>query len=784
MKIEVPQQLNTNTIAGDFNSLEAGIDESSLPFILEMLSKNFYSNPIGSIVREITSNCFDSHAEAGTDDAVIIKLDKDDEGDYVSFSDFGVGLSPERIRKVYMTYFTSTKRHTNNQIGGFGLGSKTPLSYTDWFYITTNFNKKKYQYLFSKGSKLPTLDLLSESDTEDQNGTEIRIYIKTNDISKFQREMGSQLCYFDNVYFEGCSIDNDYKIYEGKTFKFRSKDQYSQYMHICFGKVAYPIDWQQLNRPMLEIPVGVKFEISELIVTPNRESLRYTDEIIKLVNERIEETIKELTELYNNQCKEHSDFKEWWLNKKQDRILKLGENTLKLKGLKDLVKEDVFIPFKDFDLSLYFDKDPIDAIYNFTTYVDNGKISKNTGWRGNKTDYLLDELKLFYSKDTNYSALKNYNVRCGWIIHRRKYSDVFKSLVKSNYWDNEYKSRFIIKEKNKKGEVIDDGYSYFNLGFALRTYKLIKFYHNLVESKVKDYHGVISQDVIISFQRQKEENDYNLKRKINGEVHIKRLNDNIDFDWKISEIEKFKGLIVYGSLEDKDLLDKAHAFLWMIPTLRTERKIKDTITNTIHPEICCIIRIAKNNFKYFKNKPNMTHVKDLYGDNKLFRKVASMYKIEDILTQYLKNYSSFETKSFIRYMKNINQEIGERIEKLYNYHLKFKCDEGLKYTLITRNQLKKEILDIAYNLNLFDPSIEEDILVLNRYFEGVELLKHIDFNDETLPVILMYLRDKKKKLNFDYYTAIVPPTQEGDQLKIDFDPPSKEIKFKIITKAA
>jgi hypothetical protein len=576
MKIEVPKQLETNTIAGDFNSLEAGIDESSLPFILEMLSKNFYSNPIGSIVREITSNCFDSHAEANSDDPVIIRLDEDKEGNYVSFNDFGVGLSPERMQTIYMQYFKSTKRHTNNQIGGFGLGSKTPLSYTDWFYITTNYDKKKYQYLFSKGERLPTLDLLSETDTEDKNGTEIRIYIKATDISKFQREMESQLCYFDNVYFEGCGIDNEYNIYEGKYFKYRSIGQYNQYMHICFGKVAYPIDWNQLNRGSIEIAVGIKFEISELVVTPNRESLRYTDSVIKLVNERIDETIKELTELYNNQRKEHNDFKEWWFNKKQDRILKLGDSNLKLKSLKGLVKEDVYSPFKEFDLDLYHDKDPIDTIYNFETYIDTGKIIKNQHWtRGNKTDFFLEQYtSLTYSKDRNYSTLRNYNVSYGWIINRRKLVDVFKALVKPVMLDFEYKSRFVIFERCKKGVPIEEGYSYFNLGFAMKTYKLIKFYHNLVESKIKDYHGTISQDVLVNFQRQKEENDYNLKRKINGEVFVKRLNDNQDFDWKISEIERYKGIVVYGALEDKEELDNAHAFLYNVPTLLKKEQIR------------------------------------------------------------------------------------------------------------------------------------------------------------------------------------------------------------------
>jgi HSP90 family molecular chaperone len=88
--------------------------------IFQMFTKNVYSNPIGTVVREITSNCFDSHVEAGTDNAknpVIIKhtvdtLTTDEKEEtvqhYISFIDNGVGMSPERVENIYGVYFEST----------------------------------------------------------------------------------------------------------------------------------------------------------------------------------------------------------------------------------------------------------------------------------------------------------------------------------------------------------------------------------------------------------------------------------------------------------------------------------------------------------------------------------------------------------------------------------------------------------------------------------------------------------------------------------------------------
>ena len=70
---------------------DMSLDENSKTMIFQILSKGIYSNPIGSVVREITSNCFDSHVEAGVDLPVRIRLslDKMTNTQYISFIDYG-----------------------------------------------------------------------------------------------------------------------------------------------------------------------------------------------------------------------------------------------------------------------------------------------------------------------------------------------------------------------------------------------------------------------------------------------------------------------------------------------------------------------------------------------------------------------------------------------------------------------------------------------------------------------------------------------------------------------
>lgn len=114
------------TVNTDIEGTESTISTENMGFMFNILSKSYYSRGIDSIVREITSNCFDSHIEANVEDPIIIRFDKDVENDTLTivFKDVGVGLSTDRVKNVFESWFTSTKRDSNNYIGAFGLTKK------------------------------------------------------------------------------------------------------------------------------------------------------------------------------------------------------------------------------------------------------------------------------------------------------------------------------------------------------------------------------------------------------------------------------------------------------------------------------------------------------------------------------------------------------------------------------------------------------------------------------------------------------------------------------------
>jgi DNA topoisomerase VI subunit B len=86
-----------------------------------MLSK-FYSDAVGSLIRETTSNALDSHREINSSEPIIVSFLANDEGNYeFSVEDFGVGINKDTINNILRKYGKSTKRNSVNQLGAFGL---------------------------------------------------------------------------------------------------------------------------------------------------------------------------------------------------------------------------------------------------------------------------------------------------------------------------------------------------------------------------------------------------------------------------------------------------------------------------------------------------------------------------------------------------------------------------------------------------------------------------------------------------------------------------------------
>ena len=169
------------------------------PVLFNILSDSLYSNKIGSIVRELASNARDAHRAVGKlHEPFKISLTSKSLFYYgqpcFSIKDNGPGLTEEEVMNIYSVYGASNKRDSNEFTGGFGIGSKSPFSYTESFTVISIVDGVKNTYCaFIDKDGFPSITKMGTSETEEGNGLEVCFAIKTSDIANFRYEIKNQL---------------------------------------------------------------------------------------------------------------------------------------------------------------------------------------------------------------------------------------------------------------------------------------------------------------------------------------------------------------------------------------------------------------------------------------------------------------------------------------------------------------------------------------------------------------------------------------------------------------
>ena len=299
---------NKLEISGGSTSSTFGIAVNGKAF--RVLSSNLYSNKIGSIVREISTNAYDSHVVNGNPEVPFEIHLPDAFNPWFSVKDFGTGMSSSDITSVFVSYFTSTKDQSNDCTGMLGLGSKSPFSYTDQFTVTSiKDGTRKIYSAFIADNGVPNITEMFSSETTEQNGVEIKLSVKREDYAEFTKEVKEQLKYFKvQPKIINGSIPVDPKVeyvIDSPNIRINKESKYNSEITLVQGVVGYPLDVAQIskelnpkNRGLLNnikalCPV-IYFNIGEISVTASRESVEYTNTTIKNICNKLDLVYAEL----------------------------------------------------------------------------------------------------------------------------------------------------------------------------------------------------------------------------------------------------------------------------------------------------------------------------------------------------------------------------------------------------------------------------------------------------------------------------------------------------------
>lgn len=264
-----------------------------------ILSSNLYTDKITAIIRELSTNAVDAHIAAKTEHQQFeVGLPTTWEQQF-SIRDFGTGLSRDQIEHLYTTYFESDKTHSDDFVGGLGLGSKSPFSYTDNFTVVSYHNGEKHIYSMCIEDGYPACKHLISEETTEPNGLEITL-ATNNDHQEWQRKAAEVYKYFDRIKpkFVSGAITITPPDYERKNDKWAIMRGASNTMdmHVVMGGVCYKISHNSVDKNKIKMPVGgmtMFANVGEVEIQASRESLHMDHRTVEFINNRIDDYLEE-----------------------------------------------------------------------------------------------------------------------------------------------------------------------------------------------------------------------------------------------------------------------------------------------------------------------------------------------------------------------------------------------------------------------------------------------------------------------------------------------------------
>lgn len=721
---------------GDVTTIEMSLDLESQQVLMMMLSKNLYSDEIGSTVRELASNALDSHRRAGVDKPIVVSLKQNAQYNWeFTVEDFGVGLDSDDIRDIISKYGKSLAREEVNSLGAMGLGFKSPLSYTSSFYFIGRKSGVERKWTMYEGEEKNSIDMLSEEPTTEPDGVKVIVPVKFSSKDDFVRKIKEQLAYFEGVYFDGPNLRNDFTIYRGEHFQWSQLSSDTS-LHLCLDNVYYPIDFAKLGISRINFPLALRFSLRDgIFPVPNRESLRYTPEAKQKILDKLKLVATYFVDKFNESIGEVEDVQtvfDYYSGSVRNVVLegrvfdvaqikKYSENTIaqpKLKGVK-YIRLDVLNNMKDHILGEYCIK------YNVTRY----KMSEDKGTSDVKVKHLA---------------------HCNYFVYNDKISGNMREYLKTLVMGETkiIKKVAPFKLGNSRSLLPNNYYRILGLNsYPKHLWRKVITEFQMIQksytSQFKDIDEIVIPKDWLERKKKVRVSSYTTRRvKLSGEITCKQAaeleksmsNRNCKFvatTLKLEELHKFKGLTVYTHHDDFLKLDPLYS--------ASRRKHRMRFLTFSDRELKIVNPLDIHNLISYK--------KFMEGNNMMFKRIVTAYLIDQLISS---NSAVFEKRAIFA---DISKDLHDKLEKLKEY-------KGNNYAYGSL-QLYTAMLEVAVPNKLFDPSI------YSEYVEIKELLAKLTFINPILKTV---------STTYSYSKENVMSKEEGVSILCDL---FKHYKYRI-----
>jgi len=743
------------------DTVKMSLDLDSAQVLMQMLSKNLYSDAIGSTIRECASNALDSHRRAGSDKPIIVSFKRNNQADTYEFAveDFGIGLDADDVVNIISKYGKSTKRDSNTELGMMGLGFKAPLAYSSSFYFVARKNGMERKYMMYEGEDTNSIDLLYEKPTTEGNGVKVIVPVSYSDRYNFTNKIKEQLAYFENVYFDvdnsiGYVVNNDFTIHRSEHYQYSSLAQ-NHDMHLCLDNVSYPIDWEKLGIERIRMKIALRFSLSDgLFPTPNREAIRYTQEAKKTILDKITTVANVFMDKYNESITDKADINAIMdFHSSYNRYVDGS-----IIGLDD--KIDIREILDHATTTMKQPKLEGVELLNLERLAERGK------------DYFLGEYQIkFRFNSGRFNSAKGYwttNLRPqdmtsygfgGVYVFEDKLTKTKQEYLRSKLGNNSNTVFFVKKDKPfrlRSGHQIDYNtyYSLLNLESYPKSQwrQLIKELQYVVSLYVKNFTNCDAIDIPQTWtdaQKAKRMKVLAKSTTVNGvkKVRMKgefsgKVGTRMDINlcdqyckfvpttYKMEEIHKVSKLHVYAKEADKKQMDK----LW-------------SMFNK-HVVFVIVAQATHDNLQKADLHNWITMDKFMEGKNRPFRTMATVILIEQLVRDKKHTFDR------INLMYGVSKDLAEKLDTLYEYNR----NNSKPYA---DNTVKAVIIEHAKENNLFDQPIYTIYKQVNEVFEKLSFLNdmmavmHYTYRNEDSPLIKALIdlfKYHKHRVNLEHYT--------------------------------
>lgn len=699
-------------------TMSTELDLESADFLMTMMTKGFYSDAIGSTIRETASNALDSHREAGTDVPIIVRLGMSETGDYeYSVEDFGVGLDDDDVRNIIRKYGKSTRRNKENVLGAFGLGFKSPLSYTSAFYFIARKNGIERKYMMYEGEERGGIDMLYQLPTYQPDGVKIIVPVKRGDRYAFITCIKTQLAYFENVYFDVDGIENDFSIMRNDIFQ-TSPLCNDNLLHICLDNIYYPIDFNKLGIDSISFPGGLRFSTSDgIIPLPNRENIRYTVETKQIINNKIKELADYLMVLLEEKIANYSVHYVIKSHIRPENTVNVnGQNidvdwAVSISGFSKSAKVDG-VSLLDYKKCYYY----LLEEYRAVNFIDRGRI-KECRYRTYRDasvyyNYLNDKLKWVDNFPTLYLLDNGKRIKPSVASYLREKHRHNTATVISKKSSGRALFRTVDGKSSYYTTLGLNGYDRSVWRQLIQEMQLIE--KLLLEDAIPISSIVIEKEDVQHITCNSSHTTLTRKQKPAGSISVKEgeplekyTGNNCKFvskDYDLSTLHRNKKVYIYSVEDDKLKLDglylmflKTNLKFWIVSNREFEKLSKLNIHNLI-------------NLKRF-----------MEGDTIMFKRIATAYLIRDL---YKNNRSAFDN---YRSLEPFSAPLSSKINSLRQYLQTHHNPSG-------NIVVSDAILEVAnkyslYDYSIYDTYVEVKDILEKHYFIDSILKEYSNYGD-------------------------------------------------------